>query len=43
LSRLLLPAQRQIQLLAQRGSTREIDSLKAEISALEDQYQQVQT
>jgi CHAT domain-containing protein/tetratricopeptide (TPR) repeat protein len=36
-------AQRQIQLLAQKGSTQEIDSLKAEISALEDQYQQVQT
>jgi CHAT domain-containing protein/tetratricopeptide (TPR) repeat protein len=35
-------AQRQIQLLAQKGSTQEIDILKREISALENEYQQVQ-
>jgi CHAT domain-containing protein len=35
-------AQRQIQLLAQKGSMQEIDLLKHEISALENEYQQVQ-
>ena len=36
-------AQRQIQLLAQKGSPKEIDIVKGEMSALEDEYQQVQT
>jgi CHAT domain-containing protein/Tfp pilus assembly protein PilF len=35
-------AQRQIQLLAQKASTQEIDIVKGEISALENEYQQVQ-
>lgn len=35
-------AQRQIQLLAQKGSTQEIEIAKSEISALENEYQQVQ-
>jgi CHAT domain-containing protein len=35
-------AQRQIQLTAQKGSKQEIETLKGEISALEDEYQQVQ-
>jgi len=35
-------AQRQIQLLAQKGSAQEIDILKREISGLEDNYQEVQ-
>ena len=35
-------AQRQIQLLAQKGTTQEIVILKSEISALENEYQQVQ-
>ncbi len=35
-------AQRQIQLMAQKGNQREIETLKREISALEDEYQQVQ-
>lgn len=35
-------AQRQIQLLAAKGSAEEIEILKKEISALEDDYQQVQ-
>lgn len=36
-------AQRQIQLLAQKGSAEEIEILKREIGQLEDEYQQVQT
>jgi CHAT domain-containing protein len=36
-------AQRQIQLMARKGSQDEIATLKKEISTLEDQYQQVQT
>ena len=35
-------AQRQIQLTAQKGKPEEIDALNKEISALEDDYQQVQ-
>lgn len=35
-------AQRQIQLTAQKGNQQEIDTLKKEISALEDEHQQVQ-
>ncbi|MDQ3666985.1 MAG: CHAT domain-containing protein [Acidobacteriota bacterium] len=35
-------AQRQIQLLAQKGSTQEIDILKRDISALENEFHQVQ-
>src|SRR5215213_8710941 len=35
-------AQRQIQLTAQKGRQEEIDTLNKEISALEDEYQQVQ-
>ncbi|PWT95008.1 MAG: hypothetical protein C5B55_01810, partial [Blastocatellia bacterium] len=35
-------AQRQIQLTARNGSKQEIDTLNKEISALEDEYQQVQ-
>jgi CHAT domain-containing protein len=35
-------AQRQIQLTAQKGIKQEIETLKKEISALEDEYQQVQ-
>jgi CHAT domain-containing protein len=35
-------AQRQIQLTAQKGSKQEIETLNGEISALEDEYQQVQ-
>jgi len=35
-------AQREIQLTARRGSKQEIDTLGKEISALEDEYQQVQ-
>ena len=35
-------AQRQIQLTAQKGKPEEIDTLNKEISALEDEYQQVQ-
>jgi len=35
-------AQRQIQLTAQKGSKQEIETLKGEISTLEDEYQQVQ-
>jgi CHAT domain-containing protein/uncharacterized protein HemY len=35
-------AQRQIQLLAQKGAQEQIDALKREINALEDEYQQVQ-
>ena len=35
-------AQRQIQLVALKGNQQEIDTLKKEISALEDEYQQVQ-
>ncbi|HKY42306.1 MAG TPA: CHAT domain-containing protein [Pyrinomonadaceae bacterium] len=35
-------AQRQIQLTAQKGNQQEIEALKKEISALEDDYQQVQ-
>ncbi|HLE63802.1 MAG TPA: tetratricopeptide repeat protein, partial [Pyrinomonadaceae bacterium] len=40
--RLNAKAQRQIQLLAQKGSTQEIDIVKSELTALEDEYQQVQ-
>jgi CHAT domain-containing protein len=36
-------AQRQIQLMARKGSQDEIATLKKEISTLEDEYQQVQT
>jgi CHAT domain-containing protein len=36
-------AQREVQLLAQKGNAQEIETLKREISALEDEYQQVQT
>ena len=36
-------AQRQIQLMARKGSQEEIATLKKEISTLEDEYQQVQT
>ncbi len=36
-------AQRQIQLTAAKGNQQEIDTLNKEISALEDDYQQVQT
>jgi CHAT domain-containing protein len=36
-------AQRQIQLLAQKGSNQEIDIVKSELSALENGYQEVQT
>jgi CHAT domain-containing protein len=35
-------AQRQIQLIAQKGNQQEIETLKKEIGALEDEYQQVQ-
>jgi CHAT domain-containing protein len=35
-------AQRQIQLTAQKGNQQEIETLKKEISGLEDEYQQVQ-
>ena len=35
-------AQRQIQLTARKGNQQEIETLKKEISALEDEYQQVQ-
>jgi CHAT domain-containing protein len=35
-------AQREVQLLAQKGNAQEIDILKREISVLEDDYQQVQ-
>ena len=38
-----LKAQRQIQLTAQKGNPHEIATLNKEISALEDEYQQVQT
>ncbi len=36
-------AQRQIQLLAQKGSKEELDTLAREISALEDDYEQIKT
>ena len=35
-------AQREMQLKARKGSTEEIATLQREISALEDEYQQVQ-
>lgn len=40
--RLNSKAQRQIQLLAQKVSTQELDIVKSELSALENEYQQVQ-